>query len=103
MVAEKFYTQVQHHLEEQVFRRAVGFHVVGKEVVHGKLLWCVIHILHIRAVQLQHAETNVQFVDALLVCVFFLDFLSGAADAFFADLADGLVALVFLCFADLFR
>lgn len=96
--AGKEYAQVQHDLEQQVLRRAVGLDVIDK--VKQIFLLCIfrriVHILHIALTQAQAAETDIQ------ICRhgqpgFLLDLASGTADMFLADFADIFITRLVCC------
>lgn len=57
------YAQIQHHLEQQVLRGTVFLHVVHQreQILLTDFIRRVVDVFHIAAVQLQAAETGVQF------------------------------------------
>ena len=83
-------TKFYHRLEEQVLVCAVGLDVVLKQVSLVEVRWGVIYVLHVRRVELQHAEAGIKVLGGQRA--FLLDLLASTADALLADLADVLVA-----------
>ena len=84
---------IQQATEQQVEVGAVFFDV-GDHIHEATLVIIVrriINILHVTVIQLKNAEANVEVLGGQRV--FFLDFLTGAADALFADFADVLANL----------
>ena len=55
------HTQIQHHLEQQIFRSAVGFNVIHQreQILLSGLLRRIVDVFHVAAVQTQAAESNV--------------------------------------------
>ena len=87
------HAQFQHHLEQQILRRAVGLDVIRRE---GKqiLPHCVgrvVDVLHVGGIQPQAAEAAVKVLGQRQPCVL-TDFLGRPANALLADFADILVA-----------
>ena len=70
----------------------------------------VINVLHVGGIQLEHAETDVEFgvwrvKSGVVICqLLFQNFFSCSSDSLFSDFADGLVArfVGFACFIALF-
>ena len=101
--AGQLHAQVEHYLEQQVFRCAVGLDVVrsdGQQILrHGGGV--IVHVLHVGGIQTEDAETDVQTLSSQTSLV--LDLAPGATDALFADFADVEIARLvgfagFVCF-----
>ena len=60
-LGRKLDAEFYHGLEEQVFLRAIGLDIVLEEQVLVELLGRVIDILHVGAVEFQHAEADIEF------------------------------------------
>ena len=56
----QFNTEVEHHLEEQVFVTSVCLYVFIEEGTHAELLRSVIHLFHIRGIEFQDPETSIE-------------------------------------------
>ena len=85
-------TPVNQTAEQQVKVGAVIFDIGFQSGKHSLIVVIgrVVDVLHVGVVQLEDTETNVE-----VLCghgVFGLDLVSGAANALFADFADGLVS-----------
>ena len=78
-------------MEQQVFRCPVVLDIVGVVIEQGLLhfVGTVVDILHVGGVALQHTETNVKSLRSQRTILF--NFLSGTANALFADFADVLI------------
>ena len=86
--AGKQNAQIQHDLEQEVFRGAVFLDVVFQHIEHigVVLIRVVVHIFHVGCVALEYTEAHIQIHSAQRI--FFLDFGTGTADTFFTDFAD---------------
>ena len=99
------HTQIQHHLEQQIFRGTVRFYVIHQRehILLLGLLRRVVDVFHIAAIQTQAAETNIQISRSRQTGILF-DFLACTTNTLLADFADVLVACLvgFALFVRLF-
>ena len=97
--------EVEHNLEQQIFRRSVLFDVACVIVEQGllHLVRTVEYFFHVGGVAFQNTEANIK----VLCCqrTVFFDFLAGTTDALLADFSDVFVACLigFALFVGLFR
>ena len=100
------HTQIQHHLEQQIFRSTVRFYVIHQreQILLADFIRRIVHRLHVAVIQTQAAETGVQISRSSQAGIF-LDFTASTADALFADFANVLIASLvrFALFVRLFR
>src|SRR5690606_29136917 len=80
---------IQHHLSHQIFCAAAFFDIIGEyiQLILLIILWPVIHIFHIGAIEAIDTETIVY-----IGIGFFFYFLSSTADAFFSYFTNVFIA-----------
>ena len=104
--AGKQHTQIQHHLEQQIFRGSVRFYVIHQRehILLADFFRRVVHRLHVAFVQTQAAEADVQISRSRQTGILF-NFPARTADTLLADFADVLVACLvgFALLVRLFR
>ena len=83
------HTQIQHHLEQQIFRGAIRFYIIHQRehILLPGFLRRVVDVFHIAAIQTQAAETNIQISRSRQAGILF-DFPASPADTLFANFAD---------------